>query len=156
MLAYASKAIILGFHTQIESHAEDIIKQMKIQIKMHDIIYHAVDDVKELMTNLLDKIEEENDIGKAVVKTVFKSSHVGTIAGCQVTDGIIKRNSFVRIIRNEEQIWKGKIASLKRGKEDVKEVQKDKECGIILENFSDIDKKDEIIVYDIEYITQEL
>ena len=108
------------------------------------------------MKGQLDKIEEENDTGTAEVKTIFKSSLLGKIAGCLVTDGIIKRGQHARLIRNDEVIWKGKIQSLKRVKEDVKEVQKGVECGILLENFSDIEEKDIIQSYDITYLTQEL
>lgn len=155
-LAYASKAIILGFHTKIESHAEPIIKQLKVIVKQHDIIYHAIDDVRELMRSTLDKIEEHHDIGQAQVIALFKSSQLGIIAGCLVTDGIIKRNSPVRIIRDGKQIFETKIASLKRVKEDVKEVNKGMECGIVLENFSDTKKDDIIQAYDITYLEQQL
>ena len=109
-LAAASNAVILGFHTRIESHAEPLIKQLNVKIVLHNIIYHAVDEVKQLMKGQLDKIEEENDTGTAEVKTIFKSSLLGKIAGCLVTDGIIKRGQHARLIRNDEVIWKG-IAS---------------------------------------------
>jgi len=151
-LAYASKAIIIGFHTKIESHAEPIIKQLKVIIRQHDIIYHVIDEVKELMRSTLDKIEEHYDIGKAKVIALFKSSHLGIIAGCLVTDGIIKRNSYVRVIRDNEKICITKIASLKRVTEDVKEVNKGLECGIVFENFIDIKKDDIIEAYDINYL----
>ncbi|EKE03144.1 MAG: translation initiation factor IF-2 [uncultured bacterium] len=155
-LAYASKAIILGFHTKIESHAEPIIKQLKVIVKQHDIIYHAIDDVKELMRSILDKLEEHHDIGEAKVIALFKSSQLGIIAGCLITDGIIKRNSHVRIIRDGEKIFQTKISSLKRVKEDVKEVSKGVECGIVVENFSDIKKDDILQAYDITYLEQQL
>jgi translation initiation factor IF-2 len=155
-LAYASKAIILGFHTKIESHAESIIKQLKVIVKQHDIIYHAIDDVKELMRSTLDKIEEYHDTGKAKVLTLFKSSQLGIIAGCLVIDGIIKRTSNIRVIRDTKEIFKTKISSIKRVKEDVKEVNKGLECGIILENFTDTQKDDIFEAYDITYLEQEL
>ncbi len=155
-LASASKAIILGFHTKIESHAEPIIKHLKVIVRQHDIIYHVIDEVKELMRSTLDKLEEHHDLGQAQVIALFKSSQLGIIAGCLVTDGIIKRNSPVRIIRNGEKIFVTKIASLKRVKEDVKEVNKGLECGIVLENFTDIQKDDIIQAYDITYLEQQL
>jgi translation initiation factor IF-2 len=155
-LAHASKAIILGFHTKIESHAEPIIKQLKVIVRQHDIIYHAIDEVKELMRSTLDKIEEQYDIGKAKVIAVFKSSQLGLIAGCLVMDGIIKRNSHVRIIRDGQKIFETKINSLKRVKEDVKEVNKGLECGIVLENFSDVKKDDIFEAYDINYLEPQL
>ncbi len=155
-LAAASKAVILGFHTAIESHAETLIKQYGIKVRLHDIIYHAIDDVKELMVGLLDKIAIETDRGKAEVKAVFKSSHIGTIAGCQVTEGVINRNYHIRVKRKDEMIWKGAIASLKRVKEDVREVQKGLECGILLSGFSDVQEGDILEAFEITYITQQL
>ena len=155
-LASASNALILGFHTRIESNTEHLIKEKKIKVILHDIIYHAVDEVKKLMKEKLDKIPQENDTGKALVQAVFKSSHIGKIAGCIVTDGVIRRNQNARIKRNNEHIWTGKIQSLKRVKEDVKEVLKGAECGILLENFSDIQENDIIETFDITYLSQEL
>lgn len=155
-LAAASKAIILGFHTRIESHAEEGIKRLHVTVRLHDIIYHAIDDVKKFMVERLDKLEQENDLGKAKVKTLFKSSQIGVIAGCEVIDGIIKRTSHVRVVRGKEMIFKGKIASLKRLKEDVKEVQKGFECGIVLDRFSDYKEGDILEAFEISYIEQTL
>lgn len=155
-LAAASKATLIGFHTSIETHADELIKQKKIPVFTHDIIYQLVDEVKERMRSLLDKIEQETDTGAALVKAVFKSSHIGNIAGCQITEGAIKRQSAIRQLRNKEVIWKGKIASLKRLKEDVKEVQKGFECGIVLEGQSDVKEGDILQAYDITYLEQEL
>ena len=155
-LAAASKAVIIGFHTQIESHAESLIKQLGVQIRLHDIIYHAIDEAKDLMSGLLDKIAIETEKGKVLVKATFKSSHTGIIAGCQVIEGSIHRNSHIRLKRGLETVWKGSISSLKRVKEDVKEVQKGLECGIILNNFTDIREGDILEAYEITYISQEL
>lgn len=155
-LAAASKALIIGFHTQIEGHAESLIKELGVQTKLHDIIYHAVDDVKAIMAGLLDKIAQETEKGKALVKAVFKSSVHGLIAGCQVTEGVIARNHHIRIIRGKDTVWKGTISSLKRVKEDVREVSKGLECGILINNFSDIRENDIIESYEVIYLTQEL
>lgn len=155
-LAATSKAPIIGFHTRVESHAEDLIKQLKITVRLHDIIYHAVDDVKTLMVAQLDKIPQENVIGTALVKALFKSSQTGTIAGCVVSDGIIKRSCHVKVMRENNVIWQGKIASLKRLKDDVKEVQKGAECGIVLDHFSDILGGDKLIAFEITYFEQTL
>ncbi len=155
-LAAASHCTIIGFHTQVESHAEPLIKQKHVNVKIHDIIYHAVDDVKSLMVNLLDKIPQETDMGTALVKAVFKSSQLGLIAGCIVTDGLIRRNHHVRLIRDKQVIWKGTISSLKRVKEDVREVSKGIECGILLNHFSDVKDGDIIQSYEITYLEQEL
>jgi translation initiation factor IF-2 len=155
-LAAASKATIIGFHTKIESHAETLIKQLKVNIRLHDIIYHAVDDTRELMLGMLDKIPQENDIGKAEVRAVFRSSQLGNIAGCQVIEGVIKRNCIVRVVRNKEVVFKGNISSLKRVKEDVKEVSKGIECGIVLQNFNDVKEGDIIHAIEVTYLTQDL
>ena len=155
-LAAASKATIIGFHTSIESHADELIKQKKVAIYSQDVIYHIIDEVKVRMRQLLDKIEQESDTGEAIVKAVFKSSQLGLIAGCQVTDGLIKRQHHMRQIRDKQVIWKGKIASLKRVKEDIKEVQKGFECGILLDHQSDIKEGDILQAYEITYLEQDL
>lgn len=155
-LAAASKAVILGFHTQIESHAENLVKELGIEVRLHDIIYHAIDDIKLLMAGLLDKIAVETEKGKAFIKAVFKSSQLGNICGCQVTEGTIARNNLVRVLRGKEVVWKGGISSLKRVKEDVREVTKGIECGILLNNFQDPKEGDIIEAYEITYLTQEL
>lgn len=154
--AATSKAIIIGFHTGIESHAESLIKQAKVDVRLHDIIYHAVDDMKATMLDLLDKIPQENELGSALVKTVFKSSQLGNIAGCQVIEGLIRRNCQAKLIRNKEVIWKGAIASLKRIKEDVREMPKGHECGILLQGFTDFKEGDIIQAHEITYLQQEL
>ena len=123
-LAAASGSVIIGFHTQVENHAEELIKQTKVIIKKRDIIYQIIDDVKELMLKSLDKVRHETEKGTAEVKQVFKSSHLGSIAGCMMTDGTIKRDYYAKIIRDGKIIHEGAIASLKRVKEDVKEVNK--------------------------------
>lgn len=155
-LAAASKAVIIGFHTQLESHADSLVKEMGVQVKIHDIIYHAIDDVKLLMAGMLDKIPQETERGKAIVKAMFKSSQVGTIAGCQVTEGTITRNNMIRVRRGDAVVWTGTISSLKRVKEDVREVQKGVECGIVLSNYNDAKENDILEAYEITYLTQEL
>lgn len=155
-LAAASKAVIIGFHTQIESHADAIVKQLGIQVRLHDIIYHAVDDVKLLLGGLLDKIAQETERGKLDVLATFKSSQHGIIAGCMVAEGVINRNYSVRVKRGKELVWKGTISSLKRVKEDVREVSKGFECGVVLNGFNAVKEGDTIEAYEITYITQEL
>lgn len=155
-LAATSKAVIIGFHTQIESHADVLMKQLGVQVKLHNIIYHAIDDIKLLMAALLDKIALETEKGKAVVKATFKSSHLGIIAGCVVSEGIIHRSNAIRLRRGKDVIWKGSISSLKRVKEDVREVAKGLECGIVLNGFTDYLEGDVLEAYEVTYITQEL
>ncbi len=155
-LANASSAVILGFHTKVESHAEPLAKELGVKILLHDIIYHAVDEVKELMRQTLDKLSKESDTGAAEVRQVFKSSQLGQIAGCIVSEGTIHRNHSVRVKREGEEIWKGPISSLKRVKEDVKEIQKGFECGILLNGFSDYQVGDILEAFEITYYEQEL
>ncbi|MGK0181061.1 MAG: translation initiation factor IF-2 [Halioglobus sp.] len=155
-LAAASKAIIVGFHTQVESHAEALIKDLDIKIYVHDIIYHAIDNIKEMMTGMLDKLAKEEDTGAADVRATFKVSALGVIAGCFVSEGNIKRNHLMRVIRDGEVVWKGNIRSLKREKDDVREVVKGLECGILLDGYNDILEGDVLQAYEIIYLSQEL
>lgn len=155
-LAVASDATILGFHTQVESHADPLIKKHGIQVRLHEIIYHAIDDVKALMTGSLDKIAEEKESGTATVRAIFKSSQLGIIAGCFVNEGTIHRTNKVRLLRGGEEMWRGNIASIKRQKEDVREVRADFECGIVLEGFNDVQEGDVLQAYEIVYTAQEL
>ncbi len=155
-LAAASGAMVLGFHTQVESHAESLVKQLGVEVRLHDIIYHAVDDIKDLMSGMLDKLALEEDRGKATVQATFKSSQLGVIAGCLVNEGTISRNHKIRLIRDGEQVWKGSIASIKRLQDDVREVQKGFECGIVLDGFNTVQENDILEAYEIVYITQEL
>lgn len=155
-LAAASSATIIGFHTQVESHAEDLIKRSQVVIKRRDVIYQIIDDVKELMLASLDKVRHETEKGTAEVKQVFKSSHLGSIAGCIMTDGTIKRDYHAKLLRGGEVIFEGSISSLKRVKEDVKEVNKGIECGILLHKFNNYQEGDQIKGYEITFIQQEL
>lgn len=155
-LAATSGAKIIGFHTSIESHAENDIARLKVVIKSHDVIYHLIQDVEQLMLQILDKIRVENEVAKVLVKAIFKASQYGVIAGCQVLEGPIKRNHHVKLERDGKVIWEGELASLKRVKEDVKEVAKGMECGILLKNNSDIQADDIIKAYEITYHQQEL
>lgn len=155
-LAAASGAVVIAFHTLVESHAEDIIKREKVNIRSHDIIYHVVDDMKDIMRDRLDKVREETFSGTAEVRQVFKSSQLGNIAGCIVSEGSISRDNYAKIYRNDEILWEGNIASLKRVKEDVKEVNKGLECGILLDGFKQYEEGDLIKTYKITYVSQDL
>lgn len=155
-LAAASNAVIIGFHTQVENHAEDLVKQKKVIIKKRDIIYQIIDDVKKLMLDSLDKVRQETEKGTAEVRQVFKSSQLGSIAGCIVSDGTIKRDYYAKVIRGGAIIHEGEISSLKRVKEDVKEVNKGLECGILLHRFSDYQEGDLIKGFEITYVSQDL
>lgn len=155
-LAASSNAVILGFHTGVESHADPLIKQHGVQVHTHDIIYHAIDQVRLMMTGLLDRIAEEEDRGKAKVLATFKSSALGTIAGCLVTDGVIHRNHMIRIIRDGEKVWSGSINSIKRVQDDVREVKAGVECGIVLGSGHNVEVDDILEAYEVVYKEQGL
>ena len=147
-LADASdNAIILGFNVRPTGSVKNRAKQLGVQIKTYSIIYDLIDDVKALLSGLLSPVIKEEAIGQAEVRETFNVPKVGTVAGCMVTDGKIERNAKARVIRDGVVIYDTKIASLKRFKEDVKEVTKGYECGIMLENFNDIKVGDYIEAY---------
>lgn len=154
--AKTSGATIIGFHTRLETHAEELKKQVNVTITMPKIIYEAVDYVKDLMISKLDKIEEEHDKGKAEVKAVFKASRIGKIAGCVITTGTVSRNDKARVIRDGKSIFRGAISSIKREKDDAKEVKKGMECGLVLNGFNDYLEGDIIESFGITYLTQTL
>ncbi|MBX6680270.1 translation initiation factor IF-2 [Chlamydia gallinacea] len=155
-LAAASKATIIGFHTRIESHADVLIKNLGVKVQLFNIIYHAVDAVKEMMTALLDPIPEERNLGAAEIKKLFKSSQLGIIYGCLVIEGTMTRNQRIRVVRNNEVLWKGHLSSLKRTKDDAKEVKKGFECGILLEGYQQGQVGDILQCYEIIYHPQQL
>jgi translation initiation factor IF-2 len=144
--------VIIGFNVRPESRASDIAKHEDVDIRLHSIIYKVEEEIKAAMIGMLDAIEKENILGKALVQEIFKVSRIGTIAGCRVTDGVIRRQAKARLIRDGVVIWDGDIATLKRFKDDVNEVRQGFECGISLVNFNDIKVEDEIEAYVIEKI----
>jgi translation initiation factor IF-2 len=144
--------VIIGFNVRPEARAADVAKQEDVDIRLHSIIYKIEEEIRAAMIGMLDAIERENILGKALVQEVFKVSKVGTIAGCRVTDGVIRRQAKARLIRDGVVVWEGDIASLKRFKEDTNEVRTGFECGIGLVNFNDIKVSDEIEAYVIERI----
>ncbi len=137
-LAIATQSVIIGFHVRPNAKAADLAKKEKIEIRTYEIIYAAIDDMKAAMEGMLDPTVREEVVGKAEVRETFKISKVGTIAGCMVVEGKILRNSKVRLIRQDVVITTAAMASLKRFKDDAKEVSATMECGIMLDNFNDI------------------
>ena len=146
-LAGASDAIIIGFNVRPEPMAKQLADSEKVDIRLYKVIYNAIDDIESAMKGMLDPIYEEKVIGHAVIRQTFKASGVGTIAGTFVEDGSVERNASARITRDGEQIWDGKIASLKRFNDDAKEVKAGFECGIVFEDFNDVRENDTIEVY---------
>ncbi|MDD5950216.1 MAG: translation initiation factor IF-2 [Lachnospiraceae bacterium] len=147
VLASASNAIIIGFNVRPDAMAKSMAEQEQVDIRLYSVIYNAIEDIESAMKGMLDPIFEEQVIGHLEVRQTYKASGVGTIAGSYVLDGMIQRNATVRITRDEEQIFEGPLASLKRFKDDAKEVKAGYECGVVFENFNDIKEGDRIEAY---------
>ena len=151
-LANVSNAIIIGFNVRPQPIAKDMADKENVEIKTYSVIYNAIEDVEAAMKGMLDPVFKEVVIGNAEVRQTFKISDVGTIAGCYVTNGKVARNAGVRVLRDNVVIHDGKLISLKRMKDDVKEVAKGFECGIQIENFNDIKEGDIIEAYIMEQV----
>lgn len=151
-LAKVSNAIIIAFNVRPVATAKQEAEKDEVEIKQYSVIYQAIDDVKAAMKGMLDPIYEEKVIGNVEVRQIFKVSNVGTIAGAYVLSGKIERNAGVRVIRDDVVIHEGKLVSLKRFKDDVKEVAKGFECGMQIENFNDLKEGDIIEVYVMEEV----
>ena len=147
ILASASNAIIIGFNVRPDATAKDIADREGVDLRLYRVIYNAIEDVEAAMKGMLDPVFEEKVLGHAEVRQTFKASGVGTIAGAYVKDGIFERNCSVRLIRDGIVVFDGPLASLKRFKDDVKEVRAGYECGFVFENYNDIKEGDEVEAY---------
>ncbi len=147
ILASASDAIIIGFNVRPDATAKATAETEGVDIRLYDVIYKAIEDVEDAMKGMLDPIFEEKIIGHAEIRQIFKASGIGNIAGAYVLDGIMQRGSLIRITREGEQIYEGKLASLKRFKDDVKEVKTGFECGLVFEDFGDFAELDVVEAY---------
>jgi translation initiation factor IF-2 len=156
LLASASNAVIIGFNVRPERKAQELAEMEKVDIRLHSIIYELQDEIKKAMAGLLEPIIKENYLGRAEVREIFRVPKVGTVAGCYVQDGTIKRDADVRLIRDGVQVYKGKIASLKRFKDDVREAHNGMECGIAISNFNDVKRGDVIEAFVTERIAAEI
>ncbi len=156
LLASASNAVVIGFNVRPDRKATEIAERENVEIRLHSIIYELQDEITKAMYGLLEPVFKENYAGRATVINVFKITKVGQIAGSQVTDGLIKRDNQVRVLRDGEEVWKGKIASLKRFKDDVSEVRSGVECGIDLAGYKDIKVGDVIEAFTTEKMADEL
>jgi len=156
LLATASNAIIIGFSVRPERKAAELAQQENVEIRLHSIIYELADEIRLAMMGLLEPAFKENYAGKAEVINVFRIPKVGTIAGCRVQDGTIRRDAEVRVMRDGEQVFKGKIGSLKRFKDDAREVTNGMECGIGIANFSDVKEGDTLEAFSTEKMAADL
>ncbi len=152
ILASASNAIIIGFNVRPDNTAKSTAEQEKVDVRLYRVIYNAIEDIQAAMKGMLDPIFEEKVQGHADVRQTYRASGVGTIAGSYVTDGLITRNSQVRIVRDGIVVYEGHLASLKRFKDDVKEVKSGFECGIVFEKFNDVKEGDQIEAFIMQEI----
>ena len=151
-LASASNAIIIGFNVRPDATAKATAEREGVDMRLYKVIYNAIEDVQAAMKGMLDPVFEEKVLGHAEVRQIFKSSGVGNIAGSYILDGVFQRGCKVRISREGEQIFEGDLASLKRFKDDVKEVRAGYECGLVFEGFSDIQELDIVESYIMEEV----
>ena len=147
VLASAAKAIIIGFNVRVDNMAKDTVEREGVDVRLYDVIYKAIEDVESAMKGMLEPIFEEKVIGHAEVRQIFKASAIGNIAGSFVLDGVFERGCLIRITRGGEQVYEGKLASLKRFKDDVKEVKAGFECGLVFENFGGMEELDIVEAY---------
>ncbi len=155
-LAIASGAVIIGFNVRADGSARKLAESEDVEIRYYNIIYDAIDDVKAAMSGMLAPEQKENVIGTVEIRQVISVSKVGNIAGCMVTDGMVKRDSHVRLIRNNVVVHTGELASLKRYKDDVKEVRMGFECGLMLKNYNDIMEGDQLEIFEIVEVARSL
>lgn len=155
-LAIASKAVIIGFNTRADAGARKLAEHNGVDIRYYNIIYDAVDEVKAAMTGMLAPEQKEEIIGTAEIRTVFVASKIGTVAGCMITAGQVTRNARFRLLRDNVVIYTGEIESLKRLKDDVREVKEGFECGIKLKNYNDIKEGDQLEVFEVKEVARTL
>ena len=155
-LASASSAVLIGFNVRADAGSRKLIENLGVDVRYYNIIYEAVDEVKAALGGMLKPEQRESMIGTVEIREVFKISKVGSIAGCYVTDGMVKRNSKVRVLRDNVIIHTGELDSLKRFKDDVKEVKNNFECGLSLKNFNDIEVGDMLEIYEVIEVARTL
>jgi translation initiation factor IF-2 len=155
-LALASKAVIIGFNSRADATARKLIETSGVQVRYYNIIYEAVDDVKASLSGMLAPEKKESILGLVEVRNVFKISKVGTVAGCFVLEGIVKRSASVRVLRGGVVIHTGELDSLKRFKDDVREVKSDFECGLSVKNFNDLEVGDQLEAFEVVEVARTL
>jgi translation initiation factor IF-2 len=155
-LAAASKAVLIGFNVRADAGARKLVETMGVDLRYYNIIYEAVDEIKAALGGMLAPEQKEQMIGTVEIREVYRISKVGAVAGCYVQDGVVKRNSKVRLLRNNVIIHTGELDSLKRFKDDVKEVKNNFECGLSLKNYNDIEVGDILEVYEVVEVARTL
>ena len=155
-LASASNAVILGFNTRADASSRKLAEHLGVDIRYYNVIYDAVDEVKAAMTGMLTPDKKEEILGLVEIRQVFRASKIGTIAGCMVLEGMVKRGAMVRVLRNNVVVHTGELDSLKRFKDDVKEVKEGFECGLSIKNFTDIAEGDQLEVFEVKEVARTL
>jgi translation initiation factor IF-2 len=155
-LAIASKAVIIGFNTRADAGARKLAEGNDVDLRYYNIIYDAVDEVKAAMSGMLAPEQKEEIIGSAEIRTVFVASKIGTVAGCMVTGGVVRRNARFRLLRENVVVYTGEIESVKRMKDDVREVNEGFECGIKLKNYNDIREGDQLEIFEVKEVARTL
>ena len=155
-LAIASKAVIIGFNTRADASAKKLAENNGVDIRYYTIIYDAVDEIKAAMSGMLSPEKREQVLGMVEIRNVFKITKIGTVAGCYVLDGVVKRSSSARLLRNNVVLWTGELDSLKRFKDDVREVRAGFECGLSLKNFNDIEVGDQLEIFEVQEVARTL
>jgi translation initiation factor IF-2 len=155
-LAIATKAVIIGFNTRADAGARKLAENNGIDIRYYNIIYDAVDDVKAALSGMLAPEKKEEILGLVEIRQVISVSKVGKVAGCMVLDGLVKRGAQVRLLRNNVVVWTGELDSLRRFKDDVREVKAGFECGLSLKNYNDISEGDQLEVFEVKEVARTL
>jgi translation initiation factor IF-2 len=155
-LALASKAVIIGFNTRADTVARKAAEASGVDVRYYNIIYDAVDEVKAALSGMLAPEKKENILGLVDVRQVFKISKVGAVAGCMVLEGLVRRNAMVRVLRDNVVVHTGEIDSLKRFKDDVREVKAGFECGMSVKNFNDLKVGDQFEIYEVQEVARTL
>jgi translation initiation factor IF-2 len=148
----ASNAIVIGFNTQVDAAASRMAEAEGVDIRLYNIIYKLIDDIDMALKGMLEPTYQDVTIGRAEVKAIFRIPHKKRVAGCLVTDGIAARNAMIRVVRGDEVIFDGQVASLRRFKDDVREVSTGMECGVGVEGFDDIEVDDTLEFYRKEQV----
>jgi translation initiation factor IF-2 len=155
-LAIASKALIVGFNVRADAGARKLAEHNGVDIRYYNIIYDAVDELKAAMSGMLAPEKKEEVIGSAEIRTVFVASKIGTVAGCMVTSGMVTRSAHFRLLRDNVVVYTGELDSLKRMKDDVREVKEGFECGIKLKNYNDIKEGDQLEFFEVKEVARTL
>ena len=155
-LATASKAVVIGFNVRADQQAKRLAESNGIDIRYYSVIYEAVDDVKAAMSGMLAPEQKEEIVGLVEIRQIFRISKLGSIAGCMVLEGVIRRSSRVRLLRENAVIWTGELESLKRFKDDVREAKEGFECGLSLRGYDDIKEGDQLEAFEVREVARTL